>query len=64
MFYVLQKSIGIITVPEGFAVSSYPIQMNALDVIVVFLTVIVLGNLASIPATLRASRVSAQVRHE
>ena len=64
LFYVLQKRFDLIGVPEGFAISSYPIEMRFFDVIVVLLTVLVLGCLASIPAAARASRVSAQVRYE
>ena len=64
LFYVLQKQFDLIGVPEGFAIASYPIEMRFFDVVVVLLTVLVLGYLASIPAAARASRVSAQVRYE
>ena len=64
LLYVLQKQFDLIGVPEGFAIASYPIEMRFFDVVVVLLTVLVLGYLASIPAAARASRVSAQVRYE
>jgi len=64
LFYVLQKQYDLIGVPEGFAITSYPIEMRFFDVVVVLVTVLVLGYLASIPAASRASRVSAQVRYE
>jgi lipoprotein-releasing system permease protein len=63
-FYILQKQVGIINVPNGFAINSYPIEMKLTDVILVFFTVIVLGLLASIPASNRAARVSPYVRIE
>lgn len=64
IFYLLQKKLDIISVPDGFATMSYPIEMRFTDVLVVLTTVLILGYLASIPAALRASRVSAQVRYE
>ena len=64
LFYFLQKQFDLIGVPEGFAITSYPIEMRFFDVVIVLLTVLVLGYLASIPAAARASRVSAQVRYE
>lgn len=64
IFYILQKEIGIITVPDGFAIQSYPIDMRWTDVLIVWITVMLLGILASIPAAIRASRVSAYVRVE
>ena len=64
LFYFLQKQFDLIGVPEGFAITSYPIEMRFYDVVIVLLTVLVLGYLASIPAAARASRVSAQVRYE
>jgi len=64
LFYFLQKQFDLISVPEGFAITSYPIEMRFFDVVIVLLTVLLLGYLASIPAAARASRVSAQVRYE
>lgn len=64
IFYILQKQIGIITVPSGFAINSYPIEMKWTDVAIIFFTVMALGLLASIPATSRAARVSPYVRVE
>ncbi len=64
VFYILQKTIGIITVPAGFSITSYPIEMESMDVLVVFITVLVLGVLASLPAARRASRISAFVHVE
>ena len=63
-FYFIHKKIGIITVPEGFDIVSYPMEMIFSDVIVVLVTVLFLGVIASLPAAYRASRVSAYVRME
>ena len=64
LFYVLQKTIGIITVPQGYNITSYPIELEVFDVVIIFITVIVLGVLASLPAAIRASKISAYVRIE
>lgn len=64
VFYILQKNYGLITVPDGFSISSYPMEVEFLDVGIVFITVMSLGFLASFPAAYRASRVSAYVRNE
>ena len=53
--YVLQKQFGIVRVPEGLVVSAYPIEMRPLDVLVVTVTVLVIGLVASLPAARRAS---------
>ena len=64
VFYILQKTIGIITVPDGFTITNYPMEMEVLDVLIILITVMALGIGASIPASLRAGRVSAYVRIE
>lgn len=64
MFYLLQKNVGIITVPDGFSISSYPMEMELMDVAIIFITVMLLGIGASIPAALRARKISAYVRME
>lgn len=64
ILYILQKNVGIITVPEGFSISSYPIEMETLDVVIVFCTVLVLGILAALPASRRAAQISAFVHVE
>jgi lipoprotein-releasing system permease protein len=64
LFYALQNSVGIIHVPDGFSITSYPMEMRWFDVVVVLVTVLLLGFLASIPAANRASRITAYVRAE
>ena len=64
VFYILQKTVGIIRVPDAYAIDAYPMQMEVKDVLLILLTVLVLGLLASLPAAIRAGRVSAYVSHE
>jgi len=64
IFYFLQIQFGIITIPEGFVVDSYPIRMKARDVLIVALTVIGIGWLASQPPSRRASVIEASIRND
>lgn len=63
-FYVLQKTVGVIPVPEGFVIHSYPIEFSVLDVVVVIGTVLALGFLASIPAARRSMKFPPLVKAE
>ncbi|MBK8502731.1 MAG: ABC transporter permease [Saprospiraceae bacterium] len=60
--YVLQKQFGIITIPQGFVVDTYPIKMKGFDILIVALSVFLIGSLASLPAAIRASKLSETVR--
>ncbi len=62
--YFLQKNFGIIGVPGDFVVEAYPISIRIIDFVVVGVTVILIGLLASIPPALRAVRVPAMIREE
>ncbi len=64
VFYIFQKTIGIITVPDGFSITNYPMEIEGLDILIILVTVMALGIGASIPAALRAQKVSAYVRIE
>ena len=64
LLYISQKSYGIVPIPTGFVVDAYPISMRFIDFVVVAITVIGIGFLASIPPALRAVRVSAMIREE
>lgn len=64
LLYVSQKSYGIVPIPTGFVVDAYPISMRFVDFMVVAVTVVSIGVLASIPPALRAVRVSAMIREE
>ena len=62
LFYIGQKSLGIIPIPEGFVVDAYPISMRIWDFLVVAITVFAIGLIASYPPALRAERVPALIR--
>lgn len=62
IFYLLQINFGIVGIPEGFVVDTYPIKMKAVDLIVVTATVLLIGFITSLPAAKRASKFSASIR--
>ena len=62
--YIVQKTYGIVSIPQGFLVESYPISMRVQDFIPVTLTVLIIGLLASLPPAGRAVRVPAFLREE
>lgn len=62
VLYVLQKTIVIVSIPPGFIVDAYPIQLRFIDFIVVSLTVLLIGWLASIPASRRAGQSQSLIR--
>jgi len=64
VLYVSQKVFGLVPIPAGFIVEAYPISIRLFDFIVVALTVVGIGLLASIPPALRAARVSALIRED
>ena len=62
ILYTLQKQIGLVSVPEGFAVSSYPINMVYTDVIAIFIVVSLIGLLASYMPSRRARQTETVYR--
>jgi lipoprotein-releasing system permease protein len=56
--FFLQKTFHLVAIPGSFVVDSYPISLRWEDFITVSLTVLFIGLLASIPAALRAMRIS------
>lgn len=64
LLYGLQKQFGLVSVPDGFMISAYPIELRWTDFVVVAVTVAVIGWLASILPSYRAGQVSASVRQE
>jgi lipoprotein-releasing system permease protein len=64
ILYIIQKEYGIVTIPEGFLVDSYPIAMRASDFIPITLTVMGIGLLASLLPARRAAQVPAFLREE
>lgn len=64
LLYWLQKDYGIVSIPDGFMIDAYPIEMRAMDFIIVFITVAIIGYIASLLPSYRAGKVSAFVRQE
>lgn len=56
--FFLQKTFHLVTIPGSFVVDSYPISLRWNDFFVVGITVLFIGLLASLPAALRAMRIS------
>lgn len=64
VLYFIQKQFGVITIPQGFVVDTYPIKVKSMDILVVALTVFLIGTFASFPAARRASRLTDTIREE
>ena len=64
VLYILQKKYGLVTIPQGFLVQSYPISMRLSDFLPVVLTVGVIGLIASLLPASRAMHVPAYLREE
>ena len=64
IFYFLQKNFGLVSIPDGFMISAYPIELKWTDFIIVSVTVLLIGAVASILPAYRAGKVSAFVREE
>lgn len=64
LLYAAQKNYGLITIPDGFLVDSYPIALRPGDLLPVALTVLGIGLLASIAPARRAMQVPAYLREE
>ncbi len=62
--YGLQKTVGIVTIPGNMSLEAYPISIRFVDFLIVALTVVLIGLLASFPPALRARRVPALIREE
>jgi len=43
ILYILQKTVGIVTIPQGFVVDTYPVEIRFLDFVKVGLTVLLIG---------------------
>jgi lipoprotein-releasing system permease protein len=63
-FYIAQKQFGLVPVPEGFVVDSYPIELRWIDVFIVGATVFAIGTLAAWLPARKAARMEAYVRGE
>ncbi len=63
-FYALQKKYGLIGVPEEFIMDSYPIEIRLTDFILVGMTVLIIGTIASILPTKKVAAVLPMFREE
>jgi lipoprotein-releasing system permease protein len=54
VLYIIQKNYGIVSMPEGFVVDTYPISLRFTDFVFIAFTVLLLGFLASILPAKRA----------
>lgn len=62
LFYVAQKNLGVIPIPEGFIIDAYPIELKFTDLVVVFFTVLGIGFLASLLPSSRAAGFEQSIR--
>jgi lipoprotein-releasing system permease protein len=54
--YYLQKEFSLVTIPDGFAVTAYPIALAWIDMVAVFFTVCFISIVSAIPAAYRAAK--------
>lgn len=64
IIYVLQVTVGIITLPGGMLIDAYPVSLRWFDFPLVALTVFSIGTLAAILPARRARRVPAIIQSE
>ncbi|NNF36322.1 MAG: FtsX-like permease family protein [Saprospiraceae bacterium] len=64
ILYFLQANYGIVGIPEGFLIDAYPIELKWWDFILVSVTVLSIGALASILPAFRAGKITPYVNME
>jgi lipoprotein-releasing system permease protein len=64
VLYVLQKKYDLISVPDGFMITGYPVHMKPGDVILVLFVVLCISLIASLLPANRAGKITAFVRQE
>lgn len=64
ILYILQKTVGIVTIPDGFVVDTYPVEIRFFDFFKVGITVLLIGLLASLPSAMKASQIPAMIQEE
>jgi lipoprotein-releasing system permease protein len=64
--YLLHVNLpnGLVSIPQGFVVTAYPISLRAMDFLVIAITVLSIGGIASMLPARRAMRVPAIIREE
>jgi lipoprotein-releasing system permease protein len=63
-FYHIYTEGGLVPLPPGFATDRYPVALKISDFVIVAVTVISIGLLASMPAAYRAMRVASATHEE
>jgi lipoprotein-releasing system permease protein len=58
ILYWLQVQYGLVSIPEGFLIDAYPIKWRMNDMLVVAITVLSIGYIASIIPSIRARRLA------
>ncbi|MFZ4543787.1 MAG: FtsX-like permease family protein [Saprospiraceae bacterium] len=61
LIYYYHKQFGLIPVPEGFMMDTYPASIRWFDFLIVGATVVTIGIIASIPASRKAKSIAAIV---
>jgi lipoprotein-releasing system permease protein len=57
--FLIQKNFGIVSIPDGFVVNAYPISLRYPDLLAVSSVVLLIGLLASLPASSRTKSILA-----
>lgn len=60
--YYLQINYGIVPIPPGAIIDAYPAELHYFDIVIVFVTVMVIGLMASILPAKRAGMVDTNIR--
>lgn len=62
--YFLQKQFGLVSIPDGFMVRSYPIELKLTDFVIVIATVLGISYIASILPSRKAAKIETQLRSD
>jgi len=63
-FYLLQKYYGLISIPDGFVINAYPIEIKWTDFLIVGLTVQLIGLFISLMPAYKAGQIKAFLKEE
>lgn len=64
ILYFAQKYFGLVSIPAGFMVQSYPIELKLTDFFIVVATVMGISYLASILPAMKAGKIETQLRSD
>lgn len=62
IIYFLQTNFGMIGIPQGFIIDAYPIELKWTDFVIVSITVMIIGTLASWYPAVMASKLNVSIR--